>query len=165
MTADRVWDIITEAHICMLVTNSLDGLRARPLDARPDREEGAIYFLTDIRGSKDDDIEEDSRVCLLFIDPAAKAYLSITGDAAVVKSASLARKFWKKADKVWWPEREEDPNLRVLRVTPQYAELWDGPSDPKVASREFAIARAKGTKPKLGEKIKVVISMNKTQDV
>lgn len=164
MTADRVWNIISEAHICMLVTNSLDGLRARPLDARPDRKEGALYFLIDIRGSKDDEIEEDSRVCLIFIDPATKTYLSVTGDAAVVKSAALAKKFWKKADEVWWPGREGDPNLRVLRVTPEYAELWDGPADPKVASREFAIAHAKGTKPELGEKIKVVISMNKTQD-
>ena len=165
MSADRVWDIIAKTHICMLVTNSLDALRARPLDARPDREEGVIYFLTDIRGSKDDEIEEDSRVCLIFIDATAKAYLSITGDAAVVKRAALAKKFWKKTDEVWWPEREADPNLRVLRVTPEYAELWDGPADPKTASREFAIARAAGTKPNLGEKIKVVISMNKSQGV
>lgn len=91
MTADRVWNIISEAHICMLVTNSLDGLRARPLDARPDRKEGALYFLIDIRGSKDDEIEEDSRVCLIFVDPAAKTYLSVTGDAAVVKNAALAK--------------------------------------------------------------------------
>ena len=36
MSANRVWDIIAKTHICMLVTNSLDALRARPLDARLD---------------------------------------------------------------------------------------------------------------------------------
>jgi general stress protein 26 len=159
MQRSRVWEIIRDTSICMFVTTSGKGLRARPLDARPDSAEEVIYFLTDIRGSKDDEIAADSKVCLVFTDEKAKAYLSITGTASVMKSAALAKKFWKKADEVWWPDRERDPNLRVIRVEPAYAELWDGPADPKVASREFALARATGKKPNLGENRKVVVPL------
>ena len=53
---DRVWDIIENNSIGMLTTQFAGGLRARPLDARPDREAGAIYFVTDARGHKDDEI-------------------------------------------------------------------------------------------------------------
>lgn len=157
---ERVWEIIHDVHICMLVTDGPEGLRARPLDARPDREERTINFLTDVRGTKDNEIEKDSHICLIFIDPKTKAYLSLTGKAAIVRDQVLARKFWKKPDEVWWPEHEADPNLRVLRVSPVYAELWDGPANPAVAAHEFAVARATGTKPNLGENRKIVIPMN-----
>jgi hypothetical protein len=34
---DRVWDIIEKVSVCMLTTTFAGGLRARPLEARPDR--------------------------------------------------------------------------------------------------------------------------------
>jgi len=155
----RIWEIVREASVCMFVTTGKKGLRARPLDARPDPAEELIYFLTDIRGSKDDEIAANDEVCLVFVDEKAKAYLSITGTASVIKNEAIAKKFWKETDEVWWPDRERDPNLRVIRVEPAYAELWDGPADPKVASREFALARATGKKPDLGENRKVVVPL------
>lgn len=141
----------------MFVTSGNRGLRSRPLEARPDPDGEEIYFLADVRGSKDDEILRNHHVCLIFIDDQAKAYLSITGKASVIRSENLARKFWRKTDIVWWPLRERDPNLRVIRMKPVYAELWDGPADPKVAAREFKEARATGTKPDLGENRKVTI--------
>ena len=63
----RVWEIIAKAGICMMTTHFSDGLRARPMEARPDKDEGVIFFLTDIRGLKDDEVESDPNVCLAFI--------------------------------------------------------------------------------------------------
>jgi general stress protein 26 len=155
---DRVWEIASK-HVCMFVTKGAKGARARPLDPRPDRREGAIYFLTDARGTKDHEIEQDDEICMIFIDAKTKAYLSITGTAAVINDPQLAKKYWKKGDEVWWPQRHADSNLRVLRVLPSYAEMWDGPADPQVAAREFAIARETGQKPNLGENRKVFVPM------
>src|ERR1019366_2644275 len=45
---DRVWDIIEKVSVCMLTTQFVGGLRARPLEARPDRDAGLIFFVTDI---------------------------------------------------------------------------------------------------------------------
>ena len=63
----------------MLTTRFAGGLRARPLDARPDREAGTIYFLTDVRGLKDDEITANPEVCFTVTDAGDKAYLSISG--------------------------------------------------------------------------------------
>jgi hypothetical protein len=43
---DRVWDIIEEFGVCMLTTQFAGRLRARPLEARPDRNAGLIFFVT-----------------------------------------------------------------------------------------------------------------------
>ena len=40
---ERVWDIIEKVGVCMLTTRFAGGLRARPLEARPDRGAGLIF--------------------------------------------------------------------------------------------------------------------------
>src|ERR1700722_11921949 len=84
---DRVWDIIEKVSVCMLTTQFVRGLRARPLEARPDRHAGHIYFVTDIHSPKDDEIKATPDVGLVFIDSNDKAYLSITGRACVMRDA------------------------------------------------------------------------------
>lgn len=155
----RIWDILEKTSVGMLTTRFSGGLRARPLDARPDRGAGAIFFIADVRGLKDDEIEACPDVCFIVIDAADKAYLSLTGRATVLRDAATAEKYWKKADEVWWPGGPDDRNVRVLRFDPERAELWDGPADTTVARHEFAKARATGEEPNLGENRKVTIDM------
>jgi hypothetical protein len=52
---DRVWDVIDKVGVCMMSTRFSGGLRARPLEARADKEEGLIWLLSDRRGVKDDE--------------------------------------------------------------------------------------------------------------
>lgn len=156
---DRVWDLIEKVGVCMMTTRFAGGLRARPLEARPDREAGTIRFVTDERGAKDDEVTAAPEVCLTFIDKAANAYLSVTGNARVVNDPAQAAEIWRKTDDVWWPGGPQDPNARVLTVEPQTAELWDGPASRTVAAYEFARARLTGEKPNLGENRKVTVDM------
>lgn len=156
---DRVWDIIEKAGVGMLTTRFDSGLRARPMEPRPDRNEGVIYFVTDVRGLKDDEIEAAPDVCFVVIEHKDKAYLSISGRAEVTRDDDKAAAIWKKTDDVWWPGGPGDPNVRVLRLVPDRAELWDGPSNSAVAAFEFAKAKITGEKPKLGENRKVTVEM------
>jgi len=156
---DRVWDIIEKAGVAMLTTQSGGGLRARPLQPRPDREAGAIFFVTDVRGQKDDEIAARPDVCLVVVDPDDNVYLSITGRAVVKQDHAKAAAIWKKTDDVWWKGGPNDPNVRVLKVEPITAELWDGPSSKLVAAYEFAKARITGDKPMLGENRKTTVRM------
>jgi general stress protein 26 len=162
MTAEseaRIWDILEKSSVGMLTTHGAQGLRARPLDARPDRNAGVIQFVTDARGLKDDEIEADARVCFTVIDTSDNAYLSITGRASVTNDNIMAAKIWKKTDDIWWPEGPRDRNVRVLTVEPIEAELWDGPASKLVAAYEFAKARLTGGKPNLGENRKVTVPL------
>jgi general stress protein 26 len=155
---DRVWDIIDKVGVCMMVTRFAEGLRARPLEARPEREANTIWFVTDVRGAKDDEIAAHAEVCLVFIDHKAKAYLSLTGRAAVSRDHAKAAAIWAKTDDAWW-DGPHDPNVRVVRFAPERAELWDGPASTAVAAFEFAKARATGEKPDLGENRKATVQM------
>jgi general stress protein 26 len=157
-STDRVWDIIEKAGVGMLTTHSSRGLRARPVEARPDRRQGLIWFVTDVHGTKDDEIEADADIGLIFIDKSDNAYLSLTCRAKVLCDPDKAAKIWKKTDDMWW-QGPRDPNVRVLRVEPVTAELWDGPASSLIAGYEFAKARITGEKPNLGENRKVTVEM------
>jgi general stress protein 26 len=156
---ERVWDIIEKVGVCMLTTQFSGGLRARPLEARPDRDSGLLFFVTDVHSAKEDEIEAVPDVGLVFIDPKDKAYLSITGHARVIRDAAITKVVWRKTDEVWWPHGPTDPDVCLLRVKPLTAELWDGPASAAVAAFEFAKARLTGEKPKLGENRKVTVEM------
>jgi general stress protein 26 len=155
---NRVWDIIERVGVCMLTTRFADGLRARPLEARPDRHAGLIWFVTDLRSGKEHEIEAAGEVGLVFTDVKAKAYLSLTARAEVRRDHAKAASIWKSTDNMWW-QGPDDPNVCVLRVTPLTAELWDGPSSKAVAAFEFVKARLTGEEPNLGENRKVKASM------
>ena len=155
---DRVWDIIEKVGVCMLTTQFAGGLRARPLEARPDRDAGVVWFVTDLRSGKEHEIEAEHDVGLVFIDAKNKAYLSLTARAEARRDRVKSAEIWKKTDDVWW-DGPDDPNVCLLRVEPLTAELWDGPASAAVEAFEFAKARLTGEKPNLGENRKVTVKM------
>ena len=155
---DRVWDIIERVGVCMVTTCFADGLRARPLEARPDRAAGLIWFVTDIRSAKEHEIETARDIGLVFVEAKANAYLSITGQAEVWRDHAKAAEIWKTTDDMWW-HGPNDSNVCVLRVTPITAELWDGPASKAVAAFEFIKARLTGEKPNLGENRKITVAL------
>jgi general stress protein 26 len=154
----RAWDIVERVGVCLLTTHCAGGLRARPLEARPDRTAGLIWFVTDRRSGKEHEVEAAPDVGLTFIDAEAKAYLSITARAEVRRDHAKAAEIWKATDTMWW-QGPDDPNVCVLCVTPLTAELWDGPASKAVAVFEFVKARLTGEPPDLGENRKVTVSM------
>ena len=107
---------------------------------------------------KEHEIEQNPDVGLVFVNAGAKAYLSLTARAEVLRDHAKAAAIWKSTDDVWW-RGPDDPNVCVLRVTPLAAELWDGPSSKAVAAFEFVKARVTGEPPNLGENRKVTVPM------
>ena len=155
---ERVWDIVEKVGVGMLTTRFAGGLRSRPVEPRLDRDAGVIHIVTDVRGLKDNEIERSPEVGLVVVCAPDKAYLSITGTAAVTYDPAMAKKIWHKTDDLWW-SGPDDPNVRVIVVTPSLAELWDGPSSSVVAAFEIVKAKVTGDKPDLGENRKTTVKI------
>jgi general stress protein 26 len=150
---ERVWDLIDDIPICMLSTWTGQELRARPMDARGRPEENAIYVLTDARHHKDDEIARYPQVMLAFADTGAMKFVSLSGRAEVSNDRAKIKELWEPTAQAWW-KSADDPNIRVLKVTPTEAEFWDGPG--KVVSLvKMMVAAASGTRPDIGENRKV----------
>ena len=151
--AERAWDLMKKIGFAMLVTRDGDKLRARPMSAYLERENNAIYFLTDARNHKDDEIARNPGINLSFADASAQKYVSLTGTAVVSNDRARIKELFSTEAKAWW-ESADDPNIRVLKITPDDAEYWDSPGTV-VSYVKMAAAAVTGTRPDIGENRKV----------
>jgi general stress protein 26 len=149
--AQRVWKLIKKIGHCMLVTNRAGRLRARPMHALPDEKAGMIHFLTGVAGQKDDEVVRTPSVCLTFTD--GERYLSVSGTAVVTHDIAQIRALWSTEAQAWW-SGPEDPDVRVLTVTPVAAEFWENPGK-LVAAVDLAVAAVSGVRPPLNPAHKV----------
>ncbi len=149
------WELIEKIKFCMLVTHDSKAgeLRARPMSADVNVDDEAIYFLTDVRQHKDDEIEDNQNVCLTFADTGSQKYVSVTGIATISDDREKIAELWSPAARVWW-DSKDDPNVRVLHVTPLRAEYWDSPGSI-VTHIKMAAAVLTGTRPNLEASKKV----------
>jgi len=152
---DRVWELMKKIGFAMLVTCDGDKLRARPMSAYFKRDENAIYFLTDARHHKDEEIARDPSVNLSFADAGGQKYVSVTGTAVVDNDRAKIKELFSTPAKAWW-NSADDPNIRVLKITPDDAEFWDSPGSV-ISYVKMATAAVTGTRPEIGDHRKVAM--------
>jgi general stress protein 26 len=150
---DRVWKLISEIPVAMVVTGEGQHMRARPMAVRPARDEGAIEFLTDVDAPKANEIRRDEAICLALADNRNQKYVSITGHAEIIDDRNRVKEIWSIYDKAFWPDKN-DPRIRILRVTPESAEFWEG-AGTVVTAVKLVAAMASGERMNLGENEKV----------
>ena len=154
---DRVWSLVEDIKYCMLVSHDTDAgiIRGRPMDAHPEREQDAILFLTDMRNHKDDEIEINDSVCLTFADNGGFRFVSVSGTANIVDDRKKVHELWSNANHAFW-ESADDPNIRILKVRPHKAEVWDSPGKV-VRAVKMAAAAMTGKTQDLGDNRKVAL--------
>lgn len=152
---DRVWELAERIGVAMFVTWDGENQRARPLAAHIEKEEGAVYFLTDVHGAKDDQVEEFPHVSVNFADHKRSKYVALSGVATVLNDREKIKDLWSPFAKAWW-DSPEDPAIRVIKLVPKDAEFWDSPGRI-VTSISMLAAAVTGKTPKIGENAKVVL--------
>ncbi|HZZ22351.1 MAG TPA: pyridoxamine 5'-phosphate oxidase family protein [Roseiarcus sp.] len=150
---DRVWTLITDIPVAMVVTREGQHMRARPMAVRPARDENAIEFLTDVDAPKAHEIRRDETICLALADNKRQKYVSITGHAEIIDDQDRVKKLWSVYDTAFWPNKN-DPRIRILRVTPESAEFWEG-AGMVVTAVKLAAAMASGERMNVGANEKV----------
>jgi general stress protein 26 len=140
---DRVWRLMQTTRVCMF--SNWDGARihSRPMAALVRRDDHAIYFFTDDRAHKDDEIRRYPRVCLAFAETGSEEYVSISGTAAITDDRDKIGQLWSAGAKVWWGEAD-NPVIRLITVQPEEAEFWDSPGRV-ISNLKVAFALATGT--------------------
>jgi general stress protein 26 len=150
---DRIWELAKKIDFCMFTTWDGERQRSRPLSARVERDEHAIYFLVDADGEKNWQVDKFPWVSCAWADNSNFKYVVISGNAKISNDRAKIKDLWSDFDKAWW-EDENDPAIRLLTVTPDDAELWDSPGKA-VSFAKMAIAAVTGGAPDMGDNQKV----------
>ena len=151
---ERIWELMKSISFCLLTNWDGRILHSRPMGAVLRREENAIYFFTDARAHKDDEIAQYPQVCLGFADTSGQKYVSVSGTAEIMADLDKMRELWTISAKAWWGSAN-NPDVRLVKVTPQQAEFWDAPGN-LISNLRVAFSLMKGSPPShIGEHRKV----------
>jgi len=151
----RVWNLMKKIGFAMLVTHDGDKVRARPMSAYFERAGNTIFFLTDARRRKDEEITRNFDVNVSFADAGEQKYASVTGTAVVSNDRAKIKQLFSTPAKAWW-DSAEDPKIRVIRIIPEAAEFRDTPGSI-INYVKMAAAAMTGSRPDIGENRKVAM--------
>jgi general stress protein 26 len=151
---DRAWGLAKSIGTCMFTTWTGKRQRSRPMTAFPNRDEHALYFLTE----EDSDMVKQARdfpaVSAAFAEVSGNKYLVVSGQATVENDRAKIKELWSPFAKAFW-KSPDDPAIRVVTLTPEDAELWDSPNRLVATAIMLTAAATGNQKPKLGDKAHV----------
>src|SRR6185312_5191443 len=93
------------------------------------------------------------QVNLSFANAGSQKYVSISGSAVISNDRAKIKQLFSTPAKAWW-DSAEDPNIRVLKITPEDAEFWDSPGTV-ISYVKMTAAAATGQRPDIGDHRKV----------
>jgi general stress protein 26 len=145
---DKIWKAVEGFTSCMLVTRSGEELRSRPMGPIVRARDGVIYFITDRRGFKDEEIAADAAVCLAF--SSGNVQVSLSGSAHLVEDKALVKALWSPMAQAFFPNGADDPNVTVIAVAPRHGEMWEG-QNMVTTMFKVAAAIATGNRAEIGQ--------------
>jgi general stress protein 26 len=153
----KLYSLIKDIGFAMMTTTTSDGsLRSRPMASRLEDEfDGTLWFFSHDQEPKIHEILENPQVNLAFADPSKNDYVSISGEATLVKDKAKAKDLWNPFYKAWFPEGLDDPHLGLIRVDVTQAEYWDSPNSKMVQLAGFVKALVTGREAQGGENEKI----------
>lgn len=141
-------------HTAMLVTRTDQGaaLHIRPMALQGDLAlfGGTLWFFTDDRASKVQEIQRYPIVSLVFQDDETSRYLQLNGNATVVTDRSKMRELFTVDSKTWFPNGLDDPHLTLLRIDVTGGAFWERPGGILQSMAAFTKSVATGTPAKGG---------------
>ena len=149
-TRDELRALLEEFDTAMLVTKDQERApRARPMAVRQRPNDTALWFLTADETTKVEEIERDPMVAAVFYRDSDRAWVSVSGRAALVRDAGRTKELWTPIMSAWF-KGPDDPNILLIRVEPHHAEFYE-PKGTKVR-RVFELVKGvlTGATPDLG---------------
>ena len=117
---------IKDVRFGMFTTLDRDNvLTSRPLTTQQIDNEGNMWFFTSDEAAFTQDLAQHPEVNVSFSNPDEQLYLSVTGQAYLLKDRAKARELWSPLVRAWFPGGLDDPHLAMIRVKIQSAEYWD----------------------------------------
>ena len=155
--ARKIWEMISATKFAMLTTDDDGALRSRPMAASQDSFDGTLWFFTSASAHKVAEVGTNQRVNVSYADPDKQNYVSMSGDATLVRDQASIDQHWSEILRTWFPQGKQDPDVALLRIDVSQAEYWDAPNSKMVHAYGYVKARLTGTAPHPGgnEKVKL----------
>lgn len=120
---EKLWEIVEESEIALLITLADGYPRVRPMTLIAYEEEGGVWFATSKSSRKVEEIGKTPKVTVCFLDLEGSAYVQLFGNAEIVENREVKEEFWDEEWEEYW-EGPEDPDYVLIHVQVNKAEYY-----------------------------------------
>jgi general stress protein 26 len=144
---EKIKELVKDITSCMFCTKVTDmPFRTRPMATIDVDAEGNLWFFSSTSSDKNVEIKNNDVVQLLYAKNSDSHFLTITGNAEIVKDPNKIDELWSAMVKAWFPEGKEDPDLSLIKVVPKEAHYWDTVHGKMVTLLKIAASAVSGNK-------------------
>ena len=136
--------LVNDIKVCMFITNNAEADHTRPMQTIETDDNGTLWFFTDIRSIKVEEVNQERTVHLVYAHPGKESYLDVWGNASVITDKQLIKDKWTPFVKAWFPDGVDDPNIALLQVQPRDVYYWDAESGKMISFLKIAVAAVTG---------------------
>ena len=87
--------LVEEIRVCMFITNNQSEQdHTRPMSTVDVEDNGTLWFYTDIRSIKVEEVAIDKQVHLTFAHPGKESYVDVQGTSSIVTDKALIKEKW-----------------------------------------------------------------------
>ena len=141
----KLKELAEDTKICMMCTNlGIVPFDSRPMGTQEVDEQGNIWFFSALDSLKNEQIQNDRRVQLIYSCPEKSHFMSVYGHAKIIKDRERTDELFNIFVRAWFEEGKDDPNLTLIKVTPEDAHYWDTKHGKVVSMIKIAVAAVTG---------------------
>jgi general stress protein 26 len=145
---EHAWKRLNEQRFVLLTTRDSSGrLESRPMTLQQTEFDSTLWFFASHSSAFVAELHDQPEVNVSCMDTRDRFFVSINGRATIVSDPQRARDLWNVANEAWFPGGPDEPDLALLRVDVESAELWQSETNRMVEFFKIVRAAASGKSP------------------
>jgi general stress protein 26 len=140
--AETLINLIKDIKLAMFTTVCDDGtIHSRPMGTLANslkNFDGTLWFFSKKNSHKNHELETDQHVNLAYT-AADKRFVSVSGRAFISDDKEKMKELWSPVLNTWLPEGLNDPDISLIGVKVESAEIWDAPSSSGANSQHIEL--------------------------
>jgi len=125
----KFWDALADDRTMMLGLHAADEGHTRPMTALLDNSRpGSMWFFTVKDNAMLGQLTEGHRAVATFTAKDHDLFATLHGQLLIESDAGMIDRLWNSHVAAWYEGGRSDPNIVLLRLDPEQAEIWENAS-------------------------------------
>lgn len=122
--ASKFWKALSSDRIVMLGLDGAEDGHTRPMTAQVEDDRSPLWFFATKDHALVQKIGAGQRAIATFASKGHDLFATVQGSLSVNTDRSVVDRLWNRHVAAWYEGGKDDPNLALLRLDAQKAEVW-----------------------------------------
>lgn len=124
----KFWDALSSDRTMMLGLHAVAEGHTRPMTAMLDEDRRSMWFFTVKDNAMVHQLDQGHRAVATFTAKDHALFATLHGTLLVESNPAMIDRLWNSHIAAWYEGGRNDPNIALLRLDPEQAEIWENAS-------------------------------------